>query len=406
MPRTIVGIDIGTAAITTVIARAERGGKFRIIGVGSAPSAGIRRGVIVDPQAAAAALLRSSREAGRAANTTVKSAVVAVGGAHLNAFPVRGAVVISRADGEITEDDVRRAVNVAEGLIPKNPNREVIHLIPRTFRVDGEGGITDPVGMVGMKLDVEAIVVDGSKAALQNIIRTCEAAGITIEDWVASTLAAADVLLSPQQRELGAVLLDLGAGTSDLAIFEEGRLVDAGSFPIGGGHITADIAIGLRVQPVTAEAIKVRYAQAVADARAGRRETIRLADFTGAGQEEVSVRDLTTIVSARLSDIFELTTKALKRIGRAGLLPGGAVLTGGVTDIPGIQVLARRELKLPVEVAKAVGVDMFTDVVPPRLAVPVGLIVWQLRNREAALGRWQWGGWLERFKRVLNSFVP
>lgn len=402
----IAGIDIGTATTTTVVARSERGGRFRIAGVGSSPSAGVRRGAIIDPEAASRALARSVREAGRAAGTSVKSAVVAVGGAHVHAFPVRGAVVISRADGEITEDDVRRVVHAAEELIPKNPNREVVHVIPRAFRVDGQGGIADPVGMVGMKLEVEAVVVDGAKPALQYLIRTCEAAGIEIEDWAAPTLAAAEVLLTPQQRELGVMLLDLGAGTSDFAVFEEGRLVDTGSFPIGGGHITSDIAIGLRVQPAAAETVKVRYAQALPDARPAKREAIRLADFTAGGREEVLVRDLTDIVGARLSDIFELAAKALKRTGRAGLLPGGVVLSGGVTDIPGIQDLARRELKLPVEVAKASSVDLFTDVVPPRLAVPAGLIVWQLKNREAVYASRRWGGLSDRLKRIVRSFVP
>lgn len=405
----IVGIDIGTTRMTTVVARPEKDGKFRVIGVGSSPSAGVRRGAVIDAEAASAALRRSVHEASRSSGAPVRSALVAIGGSHIGAFPIRGTVAVSRADGEVTEDDVRRVVYAAEGLIPRNPNREVIHVIPRQFRVDGEGGLTDPVGMAGMKLDVEALVIDSAKPALSNLIKCCELAGIEIEDWVSVTLAASEVLLTAKQKELGVMLLDLGAGTSDFAVFEEGQVLDVGSFPIGGSHITSDIAIGFKTQVAAAEAIKVRHASALAEAaRGGRREAIRLADFSPAGGEEAFlVRDLTDIVAARLTDIFELAVKALKKVGRNGLLPGGVVLAGGVADIPGIQELARRELALPVEVAKGAALEEFADVVPPRLAVPVGLMRWRMRQE----GGWRggsrrWGGLAERLKRVLRSFVP
>ena len=404
----LVGIDIGTTAVTTAVARSDKSGKFRIVAASSAPNAGVRRGMVVDVEAAAGALKRSIHEASRAAGGTIKNAYLAVGGAHLNAFMVRGAIAVSRADGEVTEDDVRRVIGAAEGMIPRNPNREVIHVIPRSFKVDGEGGIADPIGLAGMKLEVEALVVDGAKSALANLIKCCEQVGVAIDDWVASPLAAAEVLLSKKQRELGAILLDLGAGTSDFAVFEEGRVVDVGSFPIGGSHITADIAIGFRTPVAAAEAIKVRHATIFPESVAGKRETIRLTEFGGGSKDEFLVRDLADIVGARLTDIFELTTKALKKIGRAGLLPGGVVLSGGVADIPGIVELARRELRLPVELAKAAAVDPFGEVIPPRLAVPVGLILWQLEARGDAGGsrRGGWRGAMEELKRMLRGMIP
>lgn len=403
-----VGIDIGTTTVTTVVARRDRDGKLRLIGVGSAPSAGVRRGGVVNVEEAARALRRSLETAGRSAGVTIKSAVLGVGGSHIGSFITRGAIAVSRADGEITEDDVRRVVLAAEGLIPKNPNREVIHLIPRQFKVDGEAGIVDPTGMVGMKLEVEALVVDGAKPALQNLIKCCELAGVEVEDWVSSVLAAAGLLLSREQRELGAILLDLGAGTSDFAVFEEGRVMDVGAYPIGGSHITSDIAIGFRTPVPVAEEIKRRHAMAVVERAGGRRDHIQLADFVSGDATVFATRDLVDIIAARLTDIFELATKSLRKIGRAGLLPGGVVLAGGVADIPGIQDLARRELKLPVEVAKAVASDAITDVVPPRLAVPVGLILWQWEHR-STLGRGRAGMWsaaLDRVKRMLRAFVP
>ncbi len=407
MRGTIVGIDIGTTTIATVVAQPEKDGKFRIIGVGSWPSAGVRKGAIVDVEAAAAALKRSVMEAARTSGAAIRSAVVGVGGTHIGTFATRGAIAVSRADGEITEDDVQRAVHAAEGLIPRNPNREIIHLIPQEFKIDGAGGMGDPVGLAGMKLEAEALVVDGSKPALGNIVKCCELVGVEIEDWVAAPLAAAEVLLSKRQKELGVMLLDLGAGTSDYAVFEEGRLLDCGSFPIGGSHITSDIAIGFRTQVAIAEQIKMRHASALPEASRGRRESISLADFTDTSKDVFLVRDLTDIVGARLTDIFELAAKALKRVGRHGLLPGGVVLAGGVADIPGIQDLCRRELKLPVEVAKAAALGGFTDVVPSRLAIPAGLIAWHVGQSRGSSGRRRhWGGIRERLKGILRSFVP
>lgn len=403
----IAGIDIGTTKTTTVVARPEKSRKLRIVGIGTSPSAGLRRGAVVDAEAAAGSLRRSLAEASRSSGVTVRSAVVAAAGAHLATFSTRGAVAVSRADGEITDDDVQRVVAAAEGLIPKHPNREVVHLIPREFKVDGEGGIADPVGLVGMKLEVEALVVDGAKPSLANLIKCCELAGVEIDDWVAPMLAAATVLLTPRQRELGVMLLDLGAGTSDFAIFEEGRLLDAGSFPIGGGHLTSDIAIGLRTQVAVAEALKVRHASVAGDGASGKRDMIRLADFSAGSREECSTRDLANIVGARLTDIFELATKAAKRVGRAGLLPGGVVLTGGGADIPGIGELARRELRLPTEIAKAAATDLFIDVVPPRLAIPAGLIAWRIEQGQGALSRARpWRGVADATLRMLRVFIP
>jgi len=401
------GIDIGTTVVTTAVIRRERDGKLHLAGVGQAPSAGLRRGAVVDAEAAAGALRRSLQEASRASGVSIRSAVVGVGGSHVGSFTARGVVAISRADGEITEDDAARVVRAAEGFISKNPNREVIHVIPREFKIDGQGGIRDPVGMAGMKLEVEALVIDGAKQSLQNLIRACELSGLEVEDWVCSNLAAAEVLLSERQKELGVILLDLGAGTTNFAIFEEGILFDVGSFPIGGGHITSDIAIGFRTQVVAAEAIKLRYAAASAD-RSAKRELIRLAEFVEGDPLEFAARDLVEIVSARLTDIFELTTKALRKIGRAGLLPAGVVLTGGGADVPGIQELCRRELKLPVEIAKAVAHDAIAEVIPPRLAIPVGLVLWRgaRSERELSRGRRHFGSIIERAKRILRAFVP
>lgn len=404
-----VGIDFGTAAITTAILQQKKGGKIGVLGVGSVPSAGMRRGMIVDIEAAGAALRKSLTEAERQSGIEIRSAYVGLGGMHLGSQFARGAIAVSRADGEVTEEDVQRVIQAAGNFAAKNPNREILHLIPRQFKVDGELSLAEPVGMVGMKLEAEVLVIDGAKSALQNMIKCCEFVGIEIEDWMSSTLAAAEVILSKKQKELGVMLLDLGADTSNFAVFEEGRLIDIGSFPIGGNHITSDIAIGFRTPVAVAEEIKIRYANATFLERPGaKRETIALADFVGDDSAVYHMRDLAEIVSARLTDIFELASKALKKSGRAGLLPGGVVLMGGGADIPGVHDLARRELKLPVEVAHAIGLEELDDVIPPRLAIPVGLILWH--DQRGRLRRQRtWGNWgivMERAKHMLRSFIP
>lgn len=403
-----VGINIATTAITTAVTQLDKNAKLSVLGVGSAMTQGVRKGAVADVEAVARALKLSLHEASRASGITVKNAYLAVGGAHVNSFTARGAIAVSRADGEITEEDTARVIRAAEGMIPRNPNREILHVIPREFKVDGEAGITDPVGMVGMKLEVEALVIDGSRSAVQNLVRCSELAGVEVESLTASALAAAEVLLTRKQKELGVILLDLGADTSDFAVFEESKVVEVGSFPIGGNHITSDIAIGFRTPVAAAEEIKVRHAEVAIGDKLTRRENIAMGDFVHGDDSVFAVRDLMDIVSARLSDIFELTTKALRRVGRAGLLPGGVILTGGVADIPGIQDLARRELKLPVEIARNIAVDEIGDVLPTRLAIPLGLILWEMRHGGDGFSRGQgaWGGILEGLKRILRSFVP
>ncbi|OHA08229.1 MAG: cell division protein FtsA [Candidatus Sungbacteria bacterium RIFCSPLOWO2_01_FULL_59_16] len=403
-----VGIDIGTTTVTTLIIEEGRNREVRIVGAGRTPSAGMRRGVVADVDAAAQAIHASVLEAGRAAGVTVRSGNLGIGGAHLGIFSTRGVVAVSRADGEITDSDTDRALQAAEGFISKNPNREIIHIIPRGFKIDGQGGLANPVGLVGMKLEVEALVIDGAKQALANIVRACELAGIAIDDWAANIIAASNVLLSREQKELGVMLLDLGAGTSDYAVFEEGRLLDAGSIPIGGMHITSDIAIGFRTTIAAAEAIKVRHAQALAEGRLGKRDVIALGDFTSGDPSAYATRDLIDIVTARLADIFELSNKALKRIGRSGLLPAGVVLAGGVAELPAIRELARREMKLPAEVVRTIAGEEFEGDIPSNLAVPLGLALWTGEDR-GILGyrrRRSWNGFPEAMKRIFRAFIP
>ena len=267
--------------------------------------------------------------------------------------------------------------------MPKNPNREIIHIVPREYTIDSEDGIKDPVGMSGIRLEVDAMVVDGSKSSLKAIVKCIEGAGLEIDDFVFSSLASAEAVLSRRQKELGVMLLDIGGGTSDFSVWEEGRLIHAGVFSVGGTHITHDIAVGLQVHVDMAEKIKLEFGHSLPETFS-KKETIKLADLGLNDQSVFLKRHIAEIIEARLKDILELAAKELKRIDRSGLLPAGVVLIGGASRIPGIEEIAKKELKLPIEVGKTVNLPHEADKGLQELlfAYPValGLIAWQVNK--------------------------
>lgn len=409
----ITAVDVGTAAVQTVVAeRVPERDTLQILGVGSAPAAGVRRGAVVDVEDAAHAIRQSVDQARKTAGVPVRSAWVGVDGTHITSASVRGVVAVSRADQEIAPEDVRRALAAAEAFIPKNHNKEVLHIIPREFRVDQEAGVRDPIGMHGVRLEAEALVIEGASVHLKSLFKAVEHAGLRVDDYVFSPLAAAEAVLTKRQKELGTMLLDIGGGSSSFIVFEEGVPVHAGTIPIGGNHITGDVAIGFRTHVDVAEQIKLAYATCtVADLP--KRDGIRLAEFIPGHEEVVSRRTLAEIVEARLQDLFELLQKELRRINRARLLPGGVVLVGGSSLIPGIQGLTRRELGLPVEQGMPQG---FSPAVEDRegaaFAPALGIALWAAGKRTDAGTAGGWasqrhfaGGqaWLGRW---LRSLLP
>ncbi|OHA11400.1 MAG: cell division protein FtsA, partial [Candidatus Sungbacteria bacterium RIFCSPLOWO2_02_FULL_47_9] len=305
----------------------------------------------------------------------------------------------------------------AENFIPKNPNREIVHIIPREYKIDSEGGIKDPVGMNGIRLEVDAIIVDGSKSATQSVVKCVKAAGIEIEDLVFSSLASAEAVLSRRQKELGVMLLDIGGGTSDFSVWEEGRLIHAGIFPVGGLHITQDLAVRLQTHIDVAEQVKIRYGHSIPDTLS-KKEMVQFADFVE-GPEGIdttgsfSRRDVAEVVEARLKDVFELSAKELKKIDKAGLLPAGVVLIGGASRIPGIMELAKHELRLPIEIGSRVNLPTLEDKELQDLLftypVALGLVAWQI-NKTSGSERFFYNpalsGYTSTVKNWLRMFLP
>lgn len=350
-------------------------GQPSIIGVGEAQSAGIRRGVIVDIDEAVSSISEALEKAERMTGLTIDHAVVSVGGAQITSQESHGVVAVARADGEITESDVVRVVDASQAIsIP--PNREILHVIPKTFTVDGQTGIKDPVGMSGIRLEVDTQIIQASVPFIKNLTKCILQAGLEIDDLVLAPLACAQAVITKKQKELGVAVIDLGGGTTGMVVFEEGDLLKANILPVGATHITNDLAIGLRTSVDAAEKVKLAFAQASVK-EVKKDAEIDLSKIDKQEEGRVSAKHIAEIVEARLEEIFDLINKELKTIGRDGQLPAGAILTGGGSKLPGVVELAKRQLRLPVTVGSPGSVITVIDRVnDPAFATSVGLVLW------------------------------
>jgi cell division protein FtsA len=405
----VVGIDIGTTKVCTLVARVEGGSSLRILGVGIEPSQGIRKGTIVDLQAASQAIARSIEKAERTSGMEITSALVSLAGSHVSSVNSRGVVGI--AGRVIDQDDVFRALDAAQAVaIPHN--REIIHVIQRGFVVDGQDGIRMPVGMHGYRLEVEAHIITAAASTVENLRQCVQASGVEVVQFVLNPLASAEVVLSDTERQMGVVVCDIGGGTTDMAIYIDGDIWHTMVLGIGGNHITSDIAHGLRLPLSQAEEIKKLYGHAV-QSEIPENETFSTRIFGEERPVEISRRDLAMIIEARVEEIFDLILQEIKRSGYDGLLPAGVVLTGGSSLLPGIRTLASQVMGLPVRIAKPENLLGLTDQLnSPAYSTSVGLLNWAMMMSEtpAATGKRsrkkggssEFGDWLKSFlKRLL-----
>lgn len=383
MENVIVGIDVGTTKVCTLIGQISGGLMPRIIGVGVVPSRGIRKGMIVNVHEATEAIARSVDKAERTAGIQVEQPYVSLSGDHITGVNSRGVVAISRGERGIVVSDIERAMDAAQAIaIPHN--QEVLHVIPRNYNIDGQDGIREPLGMHGFRLEVEAHIITGASSAIQNLTKCINALDTEVEELVLNPLAAGEAALTPTEREMGVVLADIGGGTTDISIFIEGSVWHTVILPIGGHHLTNDIAVGLRAPYATAEEIKKKSGHALPGSIAGD-EMLDIVAFGEQARQQVPRRFLAEIIEARTVEILELIMKEVKRSGYDGLLPAGLVLCGGTADLSGIQELGRETLGLPVRVGAPRGLRGLVDVLnDPAYTTSVGLLLWGLR-RESAL---------------------
>ncbi len=377
----VVGIDIGTTKICTLVARVESERNMRILGVGIEPSLGIRKGTIVDLQAASQSIARSIEKAERSSGLEITAALVSLAGSHVSSVNSRGVVGISGR--VIDHEDVDRALDAAQAVaIPHN--REIIHVIQRGFTVDGQDGIRMPVGMHGYRLEVEAHIITAAAATVENLRQSVQASGVEVTQFVLNPLASAEVVLSETERQMGCVVCDIGGGTTDMAIYIDGDVWHTSVIGIGGSHVTSDIAHGLRLSIAQAEEIKKQYGHAV-QAEIAETDVFTARIFGEERAAEISRRELAMIVEARMEEIFDLVLQEIKRSGYDGLLPAGVVLTGGSSLLPGTRTLASRVLGLPVRIARPENMVGLTDQLhSPAYSTSVGLLYWALMMSEAA----------------------
>lgn len=376
----IVGIDVGSSNVRTVIVQSFPAEELpRIIGVGVAESFGIRKGVVVDLEEVAVSIRTSIESAERSCGVSVKSAVVSVGGSHIISQNSKGVVAVGRADGEVEGSDIERVINAAQAIsIP--PNKEILHIIPKSYSIDDQKEIKDPTGMNGVRLEVDAMIIEGSTPFMKNLTKSVQQAGIEADDFVLTSLAASKASLSKKQKELGVVMVDIGGGTTSVAVYEENELIHIAVLPIGGNHITNDIAIGLRTSIDVAEKVKIEYGSALVR-EINKREDINLAEINSQEEGIVSRYHVAEIIEARLEEIFILVNKELKSIGKEKLLPAGVVLVGGSSKLPGVVDMAKNILGLPAQIGFPVRLGGLIDKVDePSFVTSIGLVRWGMEE--------------------------
>lgn len=379
MDEIIVGIDVGTTKICTLVGRVEQEGILRILGVGIEPSQGMRKGVPVDVRAVTQAVSRSIEKAERTSGMEITSALVSLAGSQVSSVNSKGVVGVSGRT--IDDDDVIRSMEAARAVaIPHN--REIIHVIQRGFTVDGQPGIRMPLGMHGYRLEVETHIITVAASAVENLRNCVDDAGATPSQFVLNPLASAEVVLSETEREMGVVVCDVGGGTTDIAIYIEGDVYHTTVLGVGGDHITADIAHGLRLPISQAEEIKIQHGHAV-EAEVGENEEFHVRPFGEEMPLQIHRRELALIIEARVEEIFSLVLQEIKRSGYDGLLPAGMVLTGGSSSIPGIRTVGSQVLGLPVRRAQPDNLVGMTDqLYSPAFSTSVGLLKWSMLMTE------------------------
>jgi cell division protein FtsA len=378
--RYLVGLDVGTSKVTAIVGEVTDEGALDVAGIGMADSRGIKRGLVVNLEAAVDSIKRAIEEAELTAGIEIDTVHLALSGAHVKGFNSRGVVAVAGKNREIAKDDVRRAIDAAKAVnLPSG--REILHVLPQDFVVDDQDGIGAPVGMTGSRLEVNVHIITGNSSSTQNIVACVNRAGVEVAETVLEQLAASEAVLTPDERELGVALVDIGGGTTDFAIFERGSLWHTGVISVGGDHFTNDIAVGLRTPVPDAEKVKRRCGCALS-AMVGEDEVMEVASVGGRKPRIMSRRIISEILQPRAEEIFHLLWDEIRRASFDKSLHSGIVLTGGGALLEGVAEIAEQIFDLPIRRGFPVGVGGLTDHVnSPAFATAVGLVMYGHRNR-------------------------
>jgi cell division protein FtsA len=370
---TLTAIDVGTTKVCTIIANVDESGGIRVIGVGVTPSEGLHKGLVVNINEAKESIRESVSRAEQTSGHRVESAFVGVTGRHVNSLNNRAVVAITRNDRLVRSDDLRRVLTSARG-VKLTPDRKLLHVIPRGYAVDGQSGVKNPVGMHGFRLDVETHIITAAVTSVQNLVKCIRSIGIDIDDLILEPLASSEAVLSEDEKQVGVILADIGGGTTDIAIFREGSIWHTAVLPVAGYQITRDIAIGLGLPFDVAEEMKKKYGSvtAVYEAKGGISSDALMTNGHG-----VSHQDLCDIIRARVEEILRLIVLEMPNPEYEKLVPDGVVLTGGSSNLAGIEALGRNILQLPVRVGLPSNIYGIADALhDPAYATGVGLLLW------------------------------
>lgn len=398
----LFGLDIGTTKVCALVGEV-RAGQLRIIGYGVEASRGMRKGMIVDVAEASIAIARAVEKAEETSGYALSRALVSMAGEHISSTNSSGAVAISRNGNGVSTEDIERALEAAQA-VPVAHNREIVHLVPRHFRVD-ETIVQQPVGMHGYRLEVEAHIVTGATTALRNLGTCADNVGIQAEEFVLNALASGEAVLEPNEREMDVIVADIGGGTTDVALYRRGSVFHTKVLPVGGYHVTNDIAIGLRVPFEVAERVKLQYGDC-RPKEIDAESVFTVSPFSGE-QILVGRQDLATVIEARVEEIFQMILQEVELSGYDGLLPAGIVLTGGGSQLRGIGDVAQRVLNVPARVGMPRSlVGLVDGLRSPAYATSVGLLRWAISDSNAYRPRARQGEWGKRLGGFLRSLLP
>ena len=385
----IVGLDVGSTAVRLAVGQLVPSGEkteLHIIGAAEAPSEGVHKVVVSSIEDVVSSISSCLERAERMTGLPIKSAWVGISGSHIISEESKGVIAVSKPDGEISEEDVERAIEAAR-TVATPLNYEILHVIPKNYTVDGQVGIKDPIGMTGVRLEVDTQIIQGLSAQIKNLTKAVYRTGLDIDDLVLSILATAEAVVTERQKELGVAVLNMGGATTSLVIFEEGDILDIAVLSIGSEHVTADVAIGLRTSIDVAEKLKLDYGS-VLPKDIGKKEELDLFDLGEAEHEVISRKYACEIIEARAEEILMKVDEIFKKLGRSGMLPAGVVLTGGGSKLPGLVELAKRKLRLPAALGYPLNLTSVTDKINDlSFAAAIGLVRWGAMSSQSGSGK-------------------
>jgi cell division protein FtsA len=400
----ISAIDVGTTKVATIVANVKAEDDIEILGVGVVPCRGLHKGIVVNMDEAKQSVAASVKEAQRISGIRIDSAYVGVTGRHISSLNNRGVVAIPRDDRLVRTQDLKRVLSAARNVAVAE-GKKVLHAIPRSYALDGQEGVRQPVGMHGSRLDVETHIITASVTSIQNLAKCIRSIGVDVEDLILEPLASGEAVLTPEERESGVIMADIGGGTTDIAVFKNGNIYHTSIIPVAGYQVTSDISIGLGLPFSIAEKMKKRYGTVVTTS-----ETDEMAQVGIENGHSASYKDLCNIIRARMEELLQLILLEMPNSDYQNLVPCGLVLTGGTSNLSGLDDLGQTTLQIPVRQGRPLNMGVYgiSDILhDPSYATTLGLILWQVRGKEGSAFREKragaWGSFMTFVRKLFRA---